>query len=69
MIFGGKYAHCFEKKKWRKIKKCRSIFFTLFMGISRIEQTSYLYATFSFGPLNAFCCLVMGERWLFRLWD
>ena len=38
MIFGGKYAHCFEKKKWRKIKKCRSIFFTLFMGISRIEQ-------------------------------
>ena len=39
MIFGGKYAHCFEKKKkWRKIKKCHSIFFTLFMGISRIEQ-------------------------------
>ena len=40
MIFGGKYAHCFEKKKkkWRKIKQCRSIFFTLFMGISRIEQ-------------------------------
>ena len=27
-----------KKKKWRKIKKCRSIFFTLFMGISRIEQ-------------------------------
>ena len=40
MIFGGKYAHCFEKKKKmeKDKKKCRSIFFTLFMGISRIEQ-------------------------------
>ena len=50
--------HIVLKKKMEKDKKMSFNIFYPFHGNFNDWATSYLYATFSFGPLNAFCCLV-----------
>ena len=52
--------HIVLKKKWRKIKKCRSIFFTLFMGISRMSNILFVCNIFIW---TIKCILLSGNGW------
>ena len=60
MIFGGKYAHCFEKKKWRKIKNVVQYFLPFsweFQGLSNILFVCNIFIW------TIKCILLSGNGW------